>query len=169
MRGGYGIIYGGLQYADFGGTGRQGFQAQPGFSAVNGFDPAFALDTGVPAANVTLPNLDPSQVNFNGGCCTATYIAKSYGRPPMIQNWSLEVQREFAPDFIGSVAYVGQHSTHLRTNYNGVNRLNPRILHVEICSTSRIRTSTQLPVLRSCKLHSGAGSCSASTILWFQF
>ena len=126
IRGGYGIIYGGLQYADFGGFGRQGFQAQPGFSSPDGFSPAFNLDTGVPAANVTLPDLNPSQVNFNGGCCTATYIAKSYGRPPMIQNWSLEVQREIVPDLIADVAYVGQHSTHIRTNYDGVNSLYPQ-------------------------------------------
>ena len=125
IRGGYGIIYGGLQYADFGAFGRQGFQAQPGFSSPNGFDPAFNLDTGVPPANVTLPDLNPGQVNFNGGCCTATYIAKSYGRPPMIQNWSIEVQRELAKDLIADVAYVGQHSTHLRTNYDGVNSLFP--------------------------------------------
>lgn len=125
LRGGYGIIYGGLQYADFGAFGRQGFQAQPGFSALNGFDPAFALDSGVPAANVTLPDLNPAQVNFNGGCCTATYIAKSYGRPPMIQNWSLQVQRELSTDFIASIGYVGQHSTHLRTNYDGTNSLSP--------------------------------------------
>ena len=125
IRGGYGIIYGGLQYADFGGFGRQGFQAQPGFSSPDGFDPAYSLDSGVPPANVTLPDLNPGQVNFNGGCCTATYIAKSYGRPPMIQNWSFEVQRELAKDLIADVAYVGQHSTHLRTNYDGVNSLNP--------------------------------------------
>jgi hypothetical protein len=126
IRGGYGIIYGGLQYADFGAFGRTGFQAQPGFASPDGFNPAFSLDTGLPSANVTLPNLNPSQVNFNGSCCTATYIAKSYGRPPMIQNWSLEVQREVIPDLIADVAYVGQHSTHLRTNYDGTNSLSPQ-------------------------------------------
>jgi hypothetical protein len=125
IRGGYGIIYGGLQYADFGAFGRTGFQAQPGFGSPDGFNPAFALDSGVPAANITLPNLDPSQVNFNPGCCTADYIAKSYGRPPMIQNWSFEVQRELATDLILDLAYVGQHSTHLRTNYDGTNSLYP--------------------------------------------
>jgi hypothetical protein len=125
IRGGYGIIYGGLQYADFGAFGRTGFQAQPGFGSADGFNPAFSLDSGVPAANVTLPNLDPSQVNFNPGCCTADYIAKSYGRPPMIQNWSVEVQRELATDLIVDIAYVGQHSTHIRTNYDGTNSLYP--------------------------------------------
>ena len=126
LRGGYGIIYGGLQYADFGGFGRVGFQAQPSFPSPNAFDPAFYLDSGTPAANVTLPNLNPSQVNFNGSCCAADYIAKSYGRPPMIQNWSFEIQREIATDLIADIAYVGQHSTNLRTNYDAVNSLNPK-------------------------------------------
>ena len=125
LRGGYGIIYGGLQYADFGAFGRQGFQATPSFGGAP-FAPAFNIDSGVPAVNLTLPNTDPSQVNFNTGCCTADYIAPSYGRPPMIQNWSFEVQRELAPDLIADVAYVGQHSTHLRTNYDAVNSLNPK-------------------------------------------
>ena len=124
LRGGYGIIYGGLQYADFGGQGTQGFVGSAGqFS--NGFDPAFALDTGMTVAPPTIPNFDPSQVNFRG-CCTEVYIAPSYGRPPMIQNWSFEVQRELTTDMIVDIAYVGQHSQNLRTNYDGENLLNPK-------------------------------------------
>ncbi len=124
FRGGYGIIYGGLQYADFGGQARQGFRGSAGqFS--NGFNPAFGLDTGMTVARPTLPNLDPSQVNFQG-CCVETYVKPSYGRPPMIQNWSVEVQRELATDMILDVAYVGQHSQNLRSNYNGENLLNPK-------------------------------------------
>jgi len=124
FRGGYGIIYGGLQYADFGGQSRQGFRGTAGqFS--NGFSPSFNLDTGMTAAQPTVPNFDPSQVNFQG-CCTEVYIAKSYGRPPMVQNWSFEVQREIMTDMILDVAYVGQHSQNLRTNYDGENILNPK-------------------------------------------
>jgi len=124
FRGGYGILYGGLQYADFGGQSRQGFRGTAGqFS--NGFDPAFGLDTGMTVAQPVIPNLDPSQVNFQG-CCAEAFIAKSYGRPPMIQNWSFEVQREIMTDMILDVAYVGQHSQNLRSNYNGENILNPK-------------------------------------------
>jgi Carboxypeptidase regulatory-like domain len=124
LRGGYGIIYGGLQYADFGGQGRQGFKGSAGqFS--NGFDPAYNIDAAFPVPPPNLPNLDPSQVNFQG-CCAEAYIAKSYGRPPMIQNWSFEVQRELTTDMILDVAYVGQHSQNLRTNYDGENILNPK-------------------------------------------
>jgi hypothetical protein len=124
FRGGYGIIYGGLQYADFGGQSRQGFRGSAG-SFSNGFDPAYNIDSAFPVPAPALPNLDPSQVNFQG-CCSEAYIAKSYGRPPMIQNWSFEVQRELATDMMLDVAYVGQHSQNLRTNYNAENILNPK-------------------------------------------
>jgi Carboxypeptidase regulatory-like domain len=125
IRGGYGILYGGLQYADFGGYSRQGFQGTAGISSPDGFTAAYNLDSAFPVPKPALPNLDPSQVNFLG-CCAETYVKPSYGRPPMIQNWSFEVQRELARDLILDVAYVGQHSTRLRSNYDGENLLNPQ-------------------------------------------
>ena len=121
LRGGYGIIYGRLQYADFGGFNRTGFQANPSFNSINGFDPGLAIDAGVPAYPAP-PNLDPTQLNFAG----PQYTDPSYGRPPMSQNWSLEVQKELAPDLILDVAYVGQHSQNLRSNYDAVNTLDPK-------------------------------------------
>ncbi|HUK48223.1 MAG TPA: carboxypeptidase-like regulatory domain-containing protein, partial [Terriglobales bacterium] len=120
LRGGYGILYGGLQYADFGGFNRTGFAANPSFNSPNGFDPALAIDSGIPAYPAP-PNLDPTQLNFQG----PQYTAPSSGRPPMIQNWSLEVQHEIVTDLLADVAYVGQHSTNLRSNYDAVNTLNP--------------------------------------------
>jgi hypothetical protein len=121
IRGGYGIVYGNLQYADFGGFNRTGFQANPSFNSINGFDPGLAIDAGLPAYPPP-PNLDPTQLNFTG----PQYTDPSYGRPPMSQNWSLEVQKELAPDLIADVAYVGQHSQNLRSNYDAVNSLNPK-------------------------------------------
>ena len=120
IRGGYGIIYGGLQYADFGGFNRTGFQANPQFNSVDGFNPAFKIDTGVPAYPPP-PSLDPTQLNFAG----PAYIAPSFGRPPMIQNWSIGVQRELTKDLILDMSYVGQHSQNLRSNYDDTNTLNP--------------------------------------------
>jgi len=143
FRGGYGILYGGLQYADFGGQSRQGFRGTAGqFS--NGFDPAFSLDSGMTATPPTVPNFDPSQVNFQG-CCAEVYIAKSYGRPPMIQNWSFEVQRELTTDMILDVAYVGQHSQNLRTNYDGENILNPKNFSLGPLLGQQINQTTVTP------------------------
>ncbi|HUA14351.1 MAG TPA: carboxypeptidase-like regulatory domain-containing protein [Verrucomicrobiae bacterium] len=121
FRGGYGIIYGNLQYADFGGFNRTGFQANPSFNSINGFDPALQIDSGLPSYPAP-PNLDPTQLNFTG----PQYTDPSYGRPPMTQNWSLEIQKELAPDLIMDLAYVGQHSQNLRSNYDAVNTLNPQ-------------------------------------------
>ena len=122
VRGGYGIIYGGLQYADFGGFNRTGFQTNAFANSPNGFDPALQLDTGTLPPSPPLPNLDPTQLNFSG----PQYVAPSFGRPPMIQNWSLEVQHEIATDLILNVAYVGSKSQDLRTNYNSINSLSTK-------------------------------------------
>jgi len=123
LRGGYGILYGAMTYADFGGFNRTGFQANPSVSSIDGFNPAFGLDSGFPAFTPP-PNLDPTQLNFTG----PQYTDPSYGRPAMIQNWSFEVQRQLATDLILDVAYVGQHSTHLRSNFDAVNSLTPQYL-----------------------------------------
>ena len=123
LRGGFGIIYGPLIYADFGGFNRTGFQANPSTSSFDGFSPAFNLATGFPPFAAP-PNLDPAQLNFTG----PQYIDRSYGRPGMINNWSLEVQHELLSDLILDVAYIGQHSTHLRTNFDAVNSLRPNFL-----------------------------------------
>jgi hypothetical protein len=121
FRGGYGIIYGNLQYADFGGFNRTGFQANPSFNSINGFDPALQIDSGLPGYPPP-PNLDPTQLNFQG----PQYTDPSYGRPPMIQNWSFEVQHQITSDLIMDIAYVGSHSVSLRSNYDAVNTLNPK-------------------------------------------
>ena len=65
IRGGYGIFYGNLQYADFGGFSRIGFQANPAFNSINGFDPALSIDAGLPSYPAP-PNLNPTQLNFQG-------------------------------------------------------------------------------------------------------
>jgi hypothetical protein len=116
-----------LQYADFGADNRTGFAANPQFNSPDGFNPAFTIDAGFPAYPAP-PNLDPTQLNptANGGFQGPTYIDPSYGRTPMIQNWSAEVQHEIASDLILDLAYVGEHSTHLRSNFDAVNSLSPK-------------------------------------------
>jgi hypothetical protein len=121
VRGGYGILYSALTYADFGNDLQTGFQANPQFNSTNGFSPAFALGSGFPSYGAP-PFLDPSQVNFQGNPANA-YIDPSYGRPAMVQNWSFEIQQQLASDLILDVAYVGAHSTHLRSSFDPINRL----------------------------------------------
>jgi hypothetical protein len=141
FRGGYGIIYGNLQYADFGGFNRTGFQANPAFNSVNGFDPALKIDSGLPSYPAP-PNLDPTQLNFQG----PQYTDPSYGRPPMIQNWSFEVQHQIASDLIMSIAYVGGHSVSLRSNYDAVNTLNPKYFSLGTNLLTPIGAQSQIPL-----------------------
>lgn len=124
VRAGYGIYYGAITYADFGGDLQTGFQAIPTFSSSNGFSPAFNIASGFPSYALP-PNLSPSQVNFSGNPANA-YIDPSYGRPAMVNNWSMDIQSQLATDLILDVGYVGQHTTHLRSNIDPINNLNPQ-------------------------------------------
>ena len=123
VRGGYGIYYGALLYAEFGGDLQNGFNSTPNFPSQNGFDPAFQLDTGFPAFPRP-PFIDPTLSN-NGNI---EYVAKTDTKPSMVQNWSLEVQHELAKDLILSVAYVGSHGTRLRSQLRNTNDLQPQFL-----------------------------------------
>jgi hypothetical protein len=118
VRGGFGIYYGGLLYADFGGFNRTGFVANPSFTSIDGFNPAFNISTGFPSFTRP-PFLDPNQLNGAG----PQYTDPSYGKPPMVTNWSIEIQRQLATDLILDVAYVGTHGKNLRTNFDAVNSL----------------------------------------------
>ncbi|HEX4951086.1 MAG TPA: carboxypeptidase regulatory-like domain-containing protein [Blastocatellia bacterium] len=116
IRGGYGIYYQALIYADFGERLVAGFAGGVNFPSPNGYDPSFFLDQGVPQRNLPI---GPTILNGSD----IEYVAKDHGRPPMIQNWSLEVQRELAKDLILSVAYVGSNGHHLRSRLQNVNAL----------------------------------------------
>ncbi|HVJ08615.1 MAG TPA: carboxypeptidase-like regulatory domain-containing protein [Acidisarcina sp.] len=148
IRGGGGIFYAGLLWADFGGFLRTGFQGNPAFSSPDGFNPAFNLGTGFPAYTKP-PNLSPSQVNFQ----TPGYVDRSYGRPGMVNNWSLEIQQQVATDLILDVAYVGQRSTHLRSTFDNVNSITPdkfalgNLLAAPVGSPRAIAAGIKLPYL----------------------
>ena len=108
VRGNGGIFYGPLVYADYGQGTTAGFTITP--NVFNAGDPMSGplLDAGLPALP-TAPDLDPTQLNGQG----VDYVAKSYGRPAMVETWSLENQFQVAPNLVFSLGYLGQHSTHL--------------------------------------------------------
>ena len=111
IRGGYGIIYGPLLYSDFGNSLNAGYSASPNpASEDQSYTPAFNLSNGFPAYSAS-PTLDPTIRNGTD----VDYVAPGYGKPPMLQTWTLQVQQQFAPDLIGSVAYVGNHATRERS------------------------------------------------------
>lgn len=119
FRGGYGIYYASLFYGDTGNRLTDGFTTTPSPVSLNGFDAAFKLDDGFPAY-IHAPFIDPSLDNGNG---VSGYIEPGYNRPAYVQNWSLQVQQELAPDLIFSLAYVGTKGNRLRSEMREVNAL----------------------------------------------
>ena len=78
-------------------------------STDSGITPAFLLDQGFPASNISLPNTDPS-LN-NGG--TITWINSHSNRPALMNTWTFDVQRELPFNTLLDAAYVGSRTTGL--------------------------------------------------------
>ncbi len=147
LRGGASIIYGPLQYNDFGSSMVEGYNIGKGVAlggtATQGgaFTPAFRLDSSSPAdpqnPNVGFPdysyapNTDPTQLTSPNGIGTFSPVAgeiirKQDGRPSMTTTWSLQLQQEVAPDLIFSAGYVGQASQNLRSGFlSNLNNIDP--------------------------------------------
>ena len=121
IRGGWGIYYSPLQYTDFGGDQVQGYSATPNFFNPDHFTPAFNWDGGFPPSP-NPPILDPAYVNGQN----PQYIDKSFGRPGLIQSWSLQIQQQVTKDMVATVGYVGQRSTHLRSSLQNINNISPQ-------------------------------------------
>lgn len=109
VRGSGGIYYGPLVYADYGQGSVQGFTVQGNLWTADPLDGP-SLDAGF-AALPTTPNLNPDQLD--GSTTSVDYIAKSNGRPGMVESWTLETQYQLTPNMYASVGYLGMHSTRL--------------------------------------------------------
>jgi hypothetical protein len=132
IRGGYGIYYAALFYTDFGDSMHDGLTVNPTFTSANDFAPVLvggkgSLDTGFPDFTAPSNAMDPSLLNGNFAG-NASFASPSNGRPAMVQNWSLEVQHQLAPDLILSVGYIGNHATHLNSNLQQLNAIDPKFL-----------------------------------------
>lgn len=140
LRGGGAILYGPLQYSDFGGSMALGYNQNRSFFAVQNsaantggaFTPAFRLDSSSTAdptnssvgfPNVSYaPNTDPTQLTAQNGPGSFTavggeVILPNNGRPSMTDNWSLQLQDELAQDLIFTMGYVGQEAQNLHSGY----------------------------------------------------
>ena len=107
FRGNYGIYYGPLVDADYGQGTTAGFTITPNVFTADPMNGPL-LDNGLPPLPTT-PDLDPTQLNGQG----VDYVAKSYGRPAMVQTWTLESQLQLKPNLIFTLGYLGQHSVRL--------------------------------------------------------
>jgi carboxypeptidase family protein len=121
VRGGYSIYYAPLTYSDFGLNFLTGTSASPSFTSADNFTPLQSPDVGFPTY-AKPPSFDPAV--YNGQ--SPNYVAPQYGKPGMVQNWSLQIQKQLAQDLILSVGYVGMHSTRLRSSLAQPNNLTPK-------------------------------------------
>lgn len=157
FRGGYGIYYQALQYADFGEQATDGFNStaefNPGQIGLQGFNAAFNLDAGLPSIPVNRlpPFIDPTVNNLQ----SVDYIDRAHGRPGMIQNYSFEVQRELARDLILNVGYIGAQGHHLRSNLKRFNAIDPRFLALGNLLETNINDVTAADRARAAQLVPG--------------
>ncbi len=119
LRGGWGIYYAPVQYSDFGGGQQQGYSATPSIISRDNFRTAFNWNDGFPPYTPA-PNLDPALLNGQAG---TNYTAASFGRPGLIQSWSLQLQGQISKNTVGTLAYVGQRSTHLHSAIQNINNI----------------------------------------------
>jgi hypothetical protein len=120
VRGGAGILYGPLQYDDFGGSMDAGYKSSPAFPSKNGFDPSFQIDSGYPAFP-SPPILDAGL--YNGSYMPGSYIEKGAGEPAKIYDWDMDVQQQVARNLILSIGYVGSAAQDLQANNQNINNV----------------------------------------------
>lgn len=138
IRGGGAIIYGPLQYSDFGSSMTTGYTRNPGVGSIytgpgtaGGYTPAFQLDAGFPSYISYAPSLDPTQLTaVNGigsfGAVAGEVILPNEGRPSMTSNWSLQLQDELAQDLIFTIGYIGQSAQNLHSGFlSNINNISP--------------------------------------------
>lgn len=132
IRGGYSIYHAALFYTDFGDGLSSGATINPTFTSPDNFSPVLnggkgSLDSGFPAFAPPTDSQDPSLLNggFQGN---PDFAGPDNGRSGMVQNWSLEIQHQLAPDLIFSLGYVGNHATHLNSNLQQLNEIDPKFL-----------------------------------------
>jgi len=114
IRGGYGIYYSGVAFAQFIGQPTLGFSSNPFIqTADNGVHPAFHLDQGFVGTINQPPFIDPTI--SNGGAPIA--VARDGLTLPRYQNWSLTVERQLTNNMKLDISYIGNRGTRLTDHW----------------------------------------------------
>jgi len=125
VRAGYGVFYTQAFYPGWGGgMNLDGFNPVVNFgNSLSGYEPAFYLDKGFPAYS-TAANVSQGADNGHSPQYRPTYGNHlSY-----TQQWNLTVERKITSSAFVSVAYVGNKGTHLPSQMQPLNYLNPSLL-----------------------------------------
>jgi hypothetical protein len=127
IRGGYGIFYTQAFYPGWGaGMSLDGFNPLLRFGdSLSGYGPSFYLDNGFPAYSKA-PNVSATADNGTNG----PNYRPTYGNHlSNAQQWNLTIERKFGPSTVVSAAYVGSKGTHLPSQNQPLNALNPTLLN----------------------------------------
>jgi hypothetical protein len=126
VRAGYGIFYTQAFYPGWGGgMSLDGFNPQVSFnSSQSGYEPAFYLDNGFPAYN-RAPNVSLTADNGTNG---PNYRPTYANHLSYTQQWNFTIERKLGSSSIASVAYVANQGTHLPSQLQPLNAINPSYL-----------------------------------------
>jgi hypothetical protein len=126
IRAGYGMFYTQAFYPGWGaGMSLDGFNPQTSFgNSLGGYEPSFYLDNGFPAYNKA-ENITTTADNGTSG---PTYRPKYANHLSYTQQWNLTVEHKFGNNSVASVAYVANKGTHLPSQTQPLNVLNPSLL-----------------------------------------
>jgi len=125
VRAGYGLFYTQAFYPGWGGgMSLDGFNPSIGFGdSLAGYEPAFYLDNGFPAYSRT-ENIDLSADNGHSPLYRPAYA----NHLSNTQQWNLTIEHKFGQKGFASVAYVASKGTHLPSQMQPINVLNPSLL-----------------------------------------
>ena len=126
LRAGYGMFYTQAFYPGWGGgMNLDGFNPQLNFGDSNsGFVPSFYLDKGFPAYS-TAPNISSTADNGTGG---PQYRPTAANHLSYTQQWNLTLERQLGSSAVAKIKYVGNKGTHLPSQLQPLNVLNPNLL-----------------------------------------
>lgn len=126
IRAGYGVFYTQAFYPGWGGgMSLDGFNPSVGFgSALSGYEPAFYLDNGFPAYSREA-DISATTDNGKGG---PQYRPEYGNHLSYTQQWNLTFERKIGQTGFASAAYVASKGTHLPSQMQPLNVLNPSLL-----------------------------------------
>ena len=125
IRAGYGLFYTQAFYPGWGGgMSLDGFNPSINFGdSLAGYNPAFYLDTGFPAYSRS-EDISASADNGHSPLYRPAYA----NHLSNTQQWNLTIEHKFGQKSFASVAYVASKGTHLPSQMQPLNVLNPSLL-----------------------------------------
>ncbi len=123
VRSGFGVFWAPTNLSDIGqtfSTFNYGYSFAQEFPQLTGGRvPVLNLDSGVPAANITLPNRSATLMNG----LSIDYLNAGAAKPGVLSSWTMSVQRQLPAGIFLDVAYVGQRANSLPGNLENLNQV----------------------------------------------